>query len=151
MKLAHTVLALSAALTCVPSVAGPALEDLKACIGDHTSGKDRKDLAVWLFSAMSVHPSMKTLSPVPPAAREQADKSAARIMSRIFSQDCVSQAVATVKAEGPNSLHLAGQTLGALAMQELMTDKGVSEALGGISKHVDMTKFERAMADAAKK
>lgn len=51
-----------AVIITTPALAGPYTDALGSCLADNTTGKDRKELARWIFVAMSAHPEMRDLS-----------------------------------------------------------------------------------------
>jgi hypothetical protein len=54
-------------MACVSVQAQQPADALSTCFADRTSGKDRKDLARWIFLAMAAHPEMKEqATPTPP-------------------------------------------------------------------------------------
>ncbi len=138
------LLALAVALP-LPALAGPKATALAACLGDNTTGKDRKDLARWIFIAMATHPENKDLSNVTQAARDGADEAAARLFTALLTERCQVQAREAVQAEGQAGMVAAFQTLGALAMQELMTNPDVAAAVSGFERRIDRAKMEAAL------
>ena len=84
----------AAVLTCLSfaATAGPATDTLGACLADNTTGKDRKDLAKWVFVSISVHPEMKGLTTATDADREQSDKTVAALLTRLITDSCLQQA-----------------------------------------------------------
>lgn len=115
---------------------------LATCIADNTSGRDRKDLATWMFLAMAAHPEIKPylISKASEAADESARKMAA-LVTRLLTDSCVKEVKALTK-EGPAAFRAAFERLGALAMQELMADKSVTESFGLIERYLDQKRFE---------
>jgi hypothetical protein len=142
--LCTSLFALSAALP-LAAHAGPKADTLAACLGDSTTGKDRKDLARWIFIAMASHPENKDLSNVTQAARDGADEAAARLFTALLAERCKAQAREAVQAEGQAGMVAAFQTLGALAMQELMTNPDVAAAVSGFERRIDRAKMEAAL------
>jgi hypothetical protein len=120
--------------------AGPKAEALGACLGDSTTGKDRKDLARWIFVAMSAHPDIKPLSNVSDAMRGDADEGVAQLTER-----CRVQAREAAQQEGSAGVVTAFQKLGELAMKELMTNPEVGAAMSGFERRIDRAKMEAAL------
>jgi hypothetical protein len=106
-----------------------------------STGQDRKDLAKWLFTAMAAHADMKPLAAVPEEVAEGASKTAGTLFTRLLTETCASEVTAALKAGGPMAIQVGFQTLGQLAMQELMTDKDVAAAMGRLDKHLDRQKL----------
>jgi hypothetical protein len=125
--------------------AGPKADALAACLGDSTSGKDRKDLARWIFVAMATHPEIKDLSNVNEASRNGADEAVARLFTALLAERCTPQAREAVQQEGQAGMVTAFQTLGALAMQELMSNPQVSGAISGFERRIDRAKMDAAL------
>lgn len=142
----HTLATLAAALLLSPLCASaqtPAPQDaLSRCFADSTTGKDRKDLARWIFLAMAVHPEIKQYSsPDAAKAAEDTDKLVAAMITRLLSESCLQQTQAAVKQGGPTAVHGAFQLLGQLAMQELMSDGKVASSMSSFQKYVDQNKL----------
>ncbi|WP_374586629.1 hypothetical protein [Ideonella dechloratans] len=136
-------IALCAAILCpCAAVAGPTAEALSSCMADSSTGKDRKELARWIFVAMSSHPELKGLTTITPADREASDKDIARLATRLLTESCSKQAQAAMSAEGNTALEAAFGMLGQLAMQELMADPGVKVSFSSYTKYLDRAKFE---------
>jgi hypothetical protein len=114
---------------------------LGQCLADNTSGRDRKDLARWVFLAMAAHPEIKDLSRATAADADGASKATGALFTRLLTQSCAKEARMTMAAGGANALQFAFQTLGQLAMQELMSDTNVAQSMGAIERHVDQKKI----------
>lgn len=147
MKPFLPVLLLSLAATLPLSAqAGPKAEALGACLGDSTTGKDRKDLARWIFVAMSAHPDIKPLSNVPDATRTEADAGVAQLLTQLLTERCRAQAREAVQQEGSAGIVTAFQKLGELAMKELMSNPNVGAAMSGFERHIDRAKLDAALS-----
>jgi hypothetical protein len=120
---------------------------LSQCLADSTSGKDRKDLARWVFFAMASHPEIKQFtSPSLAAASEDTHKVMAATFTRLLTDACLTQTQAAFKAGGSKAIEVAFQTLGALAMQELMSNPEVSTNMGKFEKLIDQGKLSKAFS-----
>jgi len=128
-----------AALLALPAAAGQYTDALGACLADNTTGKERKELAKWIFMGMAAHPDMQGLSNVTATARDETDRFVGE--TRLITQNCVGQTQAAVKNEGTAALKGAFGTLGQLAMQELMTNSAVASSLSGWEKYLDHEKL----------
>ena len=125
--------------------AGPSADALGKCLADNTTGKERKDLARWIFLAMSTHPEIKRFSTTTSADLEQSSKTTGALFTKLLTESCVTELRATVQAEGPQSLQAAFSTLGQVAMQELMSDGGVNAAIGAFERHMDLKRIEAVL------
>lgn len=142
MKTKTIAAVILAAAFASPATAGPYTDALGACLADSTTGKDRKELARWIFAAMSSHPEMRDLSALSAHGREQVFRSAGVLVTRLLSESCAQQARAAMKNEGPSSFEFAFGTLGRLAMQELMTNAEVRASVSGFERYVDRKKID---------
>lgn len=138
------VLTLAVCLMAAPAFAGPSVDSLLRCLADNTTGRDRKDLARWMFVAMAAHPEMHDLANVTPTTGDQVSQTVGALLTRLMTDTCRPQLQAAVKAEGREGVSAAFESLGKLAMQELMTNKEVRTALLGFDKYVDRKKLESA-------
>lgn len=124
----------------------PPGDALQRCLADNTTGKDRKDLARWAFLAMAAHPDMKELiSPGAPAALDASSRSTAALMTRLLTEACRTETRAAMASGNPMALQAALNSLGQLALGELMRDRAVGEAMGGLAKYFDNQKFMDAL------
>jgi len=142
-RLLAIALATSALLGSPLALAGPA-ETAAAtrCLADNTTGRDRKDLARWIFLAMAAHPEIKEMSKASAAQQEQSQRAVAGLFSRLVGDTCATEVRALVKAEGPGALGKPFEVLGQLAMQELMTNADVKANVGGFERFIDRAKVE---------
>jgi hypothetical protein len=122
--------------------AQPAVDAFGKCLADNTSGKDRKDLARWLYVAMGAHPDMKAISSINSSAPEDSSRVAGELFTRLIAEACPNQAKAAVDATGPVAFQSAFSVLGQLAMQELMADKDVNAGMGLLQKYIDNGKVQ---------
>ena len=122
-------------------------ETFQACLSDHTSGRDRKELARWIFLAIANHPEMRDhLAANSAAAWDESSRRVASLIVRLLSEDCVKETKVVIRGqEVSKSFELAFARLGALAMQELMADKAVATAMGDFERHLDKKKLEEAL------
>jgi len=147
------ILALAALLICstiTPSsaTAGPATDALITCMSDNTTGKDRKDMARWIFVGMSVHPEIKSFSNVTETNRDQLDRAMAAIVTRLMTENCQVQAKLAMEKEGGEApLKTAFGTMGQLAMQELLANPAVNSAFERFAKFLDRDKLLSAFSD----
>lgn len=145
MKLKTILLSLPALFLTLPAIAGPDANALTSCLSDSTSGKDRKDLAKWVFAAMSTHPEIREFAKVTPKVLDQTSSTMGGLVTRLLSEDCAKQTQAAVKNEGAAALQAAFRSLGGLAMQELMTNPDVNTSFGAFEKYLDRKKIEAAI------
>jgi hypothetical protein len=126
----------------VPAHAQPQTDALRKCVADNTSGKDRKDLARWIFLAMAAHPEIKQYaSATASTAADEASRVMGALVTRLLTEACANETRAIFKSGGTEALHVAFQNLGQLAMQELATEKSVTDSMGLFERYIDAQRF----------
>jgi hypothetical protein len=141
------LLMMTVALSAHAQDAGQALT---GCLADNTSGKDRKDLARWVFFAMAAHPEIKPyVSSAATAAEASTDRAVADLFTRLLAENCTKQVLAAVQGGDRQAVVLAFQTLGQLAMQELMSNPDVSASTMRFQKQIDDSKLKKALSAPA--
>jgi len=135
---------LSISLLASSANAGQAADALSSCVADSTTGKDRKELAQWVFAAMTAHPEIQPMSNLSIAKRDELDKKLAFLATRLITEDCKSEAKVAIEKEGGESFKVAFSALGRLAMQELMADPAVNASFSRYTQYLDKSKFEGA-------
>ena len=128
------------------AVAGPESDALSTCLRDNTSGKDRKELARWMFLAMSAHPEIRSLTTATDATRNEADKRMGDLVTRLLTENCTAETRAAIEKGGSKNMIDAFKSLGEVAMAELMSNADVSTAISGYTKYIDKKKFEAIFA-----
>jgi hypothetical protein len=133
----------SSIITVPSAFAGQATSGLITCMTDNTTGKDRKDMARWIFVGMSVHPEIQILSNVTEKDRDEFDRKLAAIVTRLLTENCKAQAKNALEKEADEApVKAAFSVMGKLAMQELMSDPKVQTAFTGFAKYLDTDKFK---------
>lgn len=125
--------------------AGPAADALGACLADNTTGKDRKNLAKWMFLSMSAHPEMQSLSSATPEMRAEVDREMAQIVTRLLTESCLKQTKEVQAREGQAGLTSSFEYLGRIAMGELMSSPQVTASVRAYGRYLDKKKFESAL------
>ena len=129
-----------------PVAAQNTTQALSQCLAETTNGKDRKDLARWVFFAMASHPEIKQFtSPTAKAAEDETHKVMAGLFTRLLADSCIRQTQAAFKEGGAKAIEVAFQTLGQLAMQELMTNPAVNTSMAKFEKQLDQNKLNKAL------
>ena len=129
------------------SQAQSSVQDLSRCLADNTTGRDRKDLAKWVFLAIASHPEIKKFtSDAAAAGAEEADRTTASLFTRLLSDSCLAQTQLAIKEGGASSIQAAFQTLGQLAMQELVSERDVKAKMAAFEKYLDQNKINQALS-----
>ncbi len=114
------------------------------CLTDSMTGKERKELAKWIFFALSAHPEMGSFASVSPDARTKQDKVVAALITRLLVSDCATEFRAANAAD-PNAVGSAFSLVGEAAMQELMRAPEVEAAISSYGSHVDQSLIQSVL------
>ena len=128
-----------------PIFAQPQVDAFSRCVAEKTTGRDRKDLAKWVFISMGAHPEMRAIADLPLPAAEEASRAVGRMFTKLVTKSCPKEARSAVQAAGPAAIQAGFTVLGQLAMQELMTDKDVAARMSSVDKYIDSDKVQAAI------
>lgn len=145
LPLHRLLLAALVAVLPLTARAEAAVDAFSKCLAESTTGKDRKDLARWIFVAMGAHPEMRAIANMAPSAPDESSRVAGALYTRLIADTCATQARAAVVAVGPVAFQSAFTVLGQLAMQELMADKDVATSMGLLQKYIDSAKVQSVL------
>lgn len=127
------------------AVAQPAVDSFSRCLAENTTGRDRKDLARWLFVAMGAHPEMRAIASIAESAPVESSRTVGQLFTKLIADACPSQAKAALQAVGPMAMQAGFTVLGQLAMQELMADKDVAAGMALLERHIDTARLQSVM------
>jgi hypothetical protein len=146
-KIINVFLALiiGSALTVSSAIASPASDALSTCLADNTTGKDRKDMARWIFIAMSAHPELHNLVNITEKQRDEINKALGSMVTKLMTESCPVQAKAALENDGGEAFKAAFGVVGRLAMQELMANQEVNSSFSEFSKYMDKDKIDLAL------
>ncbi len=140
VKLIFHAVIFAALITSQSAIASPVSDALGNCMADNTTGKDRKDMARWMFVAISVHPEMRNLSQISKNDQDNVDMLMGNLVTKLLTESCSEQAKNAMN-EGGEAFKTAFSVLGQLAMQELMTNPDVKSSISGFGKYIDKDKM----------
>lgn len=111
------------------------------CLTDSMTGKERKNLAKWIFLGISTHSTIKPYANVTESDIDDVNKYVGTLITRLVTEDCPEQARAAAGVLGSAAFEQAFKIVGEVAMQELMTEPSVGQSLGAFEKYLDQEKF----------
>lgn len=126
-------------------VAAPALSDTSAnnlgrCMVDALNGKERKQLAKWIFFAVAAHPEINSYSSATAKDINESDKNIGKLITRLLTSDCADELKISNKSD-PLAIQKSFELVGQVAMQELMTDQNVMKAVTNYAQYTDQVKI----------
>jgi len=134
------LLALAAIFVWVPATQAQ-MDPLSRCLADNTTGRDRKDMARWVFVAMSAHPEIHELAATSEETHVKTSQAMGALVTRLLTESCPSEVQAASKDDGSLALRRAFELLGQLAMMELVSDKSVAASFSQFEQYLDRAKI----------
>ncbi len=145
-------LIISLALGCLcltqPAFALNGQASLGACMVDELSGKEKKQLATWIFFAMAAHPEIKQFANIQGDAQRNIDKQVGSLVTRLLTESCANELKAAYREGGMTAIEQSFELVGKVAMEELMTNPKVNMAISGYADFIDDKKLEAVLSDA---
>jgi hypothetical protein len=143
------LITLLAVLMCAapgPAAAGPFADDMAKCLVKSTSNEDRTLLVRWIFSAITLHPDLTSLSSITPQQRSDITAKAGALFQRLLLDSCKSETQQAVQNEGQQTIQYAFQVLGQAATRGLFTDPHVMDGMKDLAKNIDEDKLKALFA-----
>ncbi len=129
-------------LASTTSYAGPFTDKLSICLVEKTTVDDKNKLIRWVFGAMSSHPIVKNLSNVPKKVGEELNKNTANLFMELLTNRCKDEAKKAIQYEKQLAIQTSFSILGKVAMQGIMTNKNVTQFMGGLDTYLDKDKLK---------
>ena len=130
----------------VPALSNSAANNLGSCMIDALNGKERKQLAKWIFFAIAAHPEIKSYSSFTIKDINKSDKAIGKLITRLLTKDCPDELKIANKTD-PLAIQKSFELVGQVAMQELMTNKNVMKAITNYAKYVDQKKINSLLTE----
>lgn len=147
MKNILSVLALFTALIVgAPVLAASPSSVLGTCLVDHLNGKERKDLAKWIFFSIAAHPEIKPYSNASAKDIEESDRYVGRLLTRLLAEDCPKE-LRNAGSADPQAVAQAFKLVGQVAMQEIMTNPAVKKSLTNYVRYADVEKIKKVIKE----
>ena len=144
MKMQFVTMLLVMGLVCpVITHANQEAQNLGVCLTDSLTGKERKKLAKWIYFGLSTHSTIKPYSTVSQSDIEESDKYVGALITRLLTEDCPDQAKSAYEKGGAGAFEYAFGIVGQVAMQEIMAESNVSNALQSFETYLDQEKFNQ--------
>ena len=142
LALAAMAWALSCANASAQAPAAPYPDTLEACVVAAAGAEDRRVLAQWMFSALSLHPDLAGMAKVSDTQREEASMRMGAMLVRLLTVDCAEQASRALRAGSAEmAFHRAFVRVGELAGEGLFNHPGVAAAGDQVVEHVDIRRI----------
>lgn len=110
------------------------------CLVQSSTGAQRLALARWIAHAIISHPNVRDSVAAPRRVLEEVDQGMAEIFTNLVSTACRDESRAAFQMGG-NSVELAFETLGRIAMLELMSNPDVNTRIESFIQYLDEDDF----------
>lgn len=117
------------------------------CLVEQSTGKDRKNLAIWLFFALSQHKDVKKVIDVPDQDVQSATDRFADTSIRLMTKDCRKEFKAAYKDNGVSAVEVGFAALGKVAAQEMFTDPNVQKSMSGFDSSENIAALEEVLKE----
>ncbi len=145
MKGIIRILAVSlTAILSFPAVASMEQKAFTTCLIDSLNGRERKELATWVYFSIATHPELEPYSKISGSDRDKSDQKVGALVNRLLIKDCPNELSKANKSD-PRALEKAFEMLGAVAMQELMNEEKVVTAVSNYSRYLDQEALLRVI------
>ena len=132
-------------------IAGPYADDMAKCFVKSASPEDRSLLVRWIFSAMSLHPDLASMSSISPQQRDTLAKGAGALFQRLLLESCRAETQVAIQNEGPQTIQYGFQILGQVATRGLLADPHVLEGMKSLAQGLDEDKLKALLTPGAPK
>lgn len=117
--------------------AGVYSDDLSRCLVESSTSADKLVFVRWMFTAMALHPAVKSIASVPDAKNDSASKEVAGLFKTFLTKTCKAQGVKAVKYEGPIAIQSSFEVFGKIAATELFSHPDVAAGMSKLNKYMD--------------
>ena len=127
-----------------PVFAAAPSDVLAGCLVDNLNGKERKNLAKWIFFSIAAHPDIKSYSNVSPEDIKESDKYVGKLITRLLADNCQNQ-LKGANSSDPLAVQKAFEIVGKVAMQELMANEDVIKTISNYAQYADMARINKIL------
>jgi len=125
--------------------AGVYSDDLSRCLVESSTCSDKLVLVKWMFTAMSLHPAVKSMASVSAEQRDNSNKEVADLFVRLVTETCKDQTLKAIKYEGTVAIGSSFNVFGQVAAKELFSHPDVAAGMADLNKYMDPEKIRKAL------
>lgn len=126
-------------------IASTPTEQLGTCLIDTLNGKERKNLAKWIYFSIGSHPEIKSFSNATADNIQDSDEYVGKLITKILTVDCPKELNKAHKSD-PLAIQKAFELVGQVAMQELMANQETMKALTNYARYADQEKINTILS-----
>ena len=128
------------------SLATSPTEVLGTCLTDSLDGKERKKLARWIFFSLAAHPEIEPFLSATAKDVDTSNRFVGQLVTRLLVEDCPEASRAAIQ-HNPSAIEQAFEFVGEVAMQEIMANDRVVEAIAAYAIYADEEKIVELMGN----
>jgi len=136
------------ALASLPATGGVYTDDLSKCLVSRTTSEQKGILVNWMFSAMSLNPSVAKFVTIPDAQRKAFNLDMAKLFESLVTVTCKSEMQLAVRYEGNAAIGAAFNVLGQVAGREIFSNPEVAKGMSDLEKYLDNDSIKAALNPA---
>jgi hypothetical protein len=125
--------------------AGVYSDDLSRCLVESSTSSDKLSLVKWMFTAMSLHPAVKSMASVSAKQLDNSNKEAADLFVKLLTVTCKDPAIKAIKYEGEVAIQSSFSVFGRVAAKELFSNPDVAAGMAGLEKYMDAEKIKESL------
>lgn len=125
--------------------AGAYSDDLSRCLVESSSSADKPVLVKWMFTAMSLHPAVKSIASVSAQQVDISNREVANLFVKLVTETCKDQTIKAIKYEGNVALQSSFSILGQVAAKELFSNPDVAAGMAALEKYMDTEKIKKIL------
>lgn len=118
---------------------------LSQCLVNNTTEADKTVMTRWVYSSLSNHPSLSSMTSINDATRVGADQEMARLVEKFMYQTCSEQLKNAVKNEGPAAIERSLRSYVEVTGREILQHPSISNSVTGVAKQLDVKKLFEAL------
>lgn len=121
---------------------------LSQCLIKNTTEKDKDVMARWVFSTLSQHPSISSMSTLSENTKTTADRDMAQLVETFMYNKCKVQVKNALQKEGPKAIELSIRQYAQVTGEEMLRDPSITNNVTNLAQHLDLMKlFQALMVD----
>lgn len=125
--------------------AGLYSDDLSRCLIEKSTEENTVTLTKWMFTALSLHPAVSSMSGVSASDIEMSNKEMAAMFMELMTIRCKEQAAKAIKYEGGIAIQQGFMVFGQVAGQSLFQNPKVAEGMSSLDKYMDKDLLEKEL------
>jgi hypothetical protein len=125
--------------------AGVYSDDLSRCLVESSTSSDKLVLVKWMFTAMSLHPAVKSIASVSAKQLDDSNKETSELFIKLITETCKGQTIKAITYEGAEAIQSSFTVFGQVAAKELFSNPDVAAGMAGLEKYMDAKQLQKTL------